>query len=172
MIIVAAMLLAACDSKTSATPTASTAATPTGVAVATTSPSVAANAHFVTVPPGGAKLGQAQTQPWVDVVAFHEVGLRSGETVTYQVSGSATASYTCNGKAETAAGTVGTSKTFSANASGEINDVIAVLPPRLQVGQCSTGYPNGIWGFRYGMLHLVDTTNQVTQDVPGNSGGA
>jgi hypothetical protein len=72
------------------------------------------------VPPGGAKLGQAQTQPWVDVVAFHEVGLRSGETVTYQVSGSATASYTCNGKAETAAGTVGTSKTFSANASGEI----------------------------------------------------
>ncbi len=178
MMLSAAVLLAACGTKTAvapSAPTTSAAAIPTEatiVASPTAAPVAVGAAHFVSTPPSASKVAAAQTDPWIDVVGFHEIGLRPGQIVAYQVTGTATASYTCNGKSETAAGAVGSSKSFTADASGEISDVIAVLPPRLQAGQCSAGYPGGIWGFRYGMLHLVDTGNNLSLDVPGMSGGA
>ena len=174
MMLLPTLVLAACGSQSAATPTPSAPITPraTVIATAPSTPLALAQPQFVNTPPSSAKVASAQTDPWVDVVAFHEVGLRPGQVIGYQVTGSATASYTCNGKAQTAAGPVGTNKTFTADASGQISEVIAVQPPASQVAGCAASYPSGIWGFRYGTLHLVDSTNQVFEDVPGMGGGA
>lgn len=174
MMLFAALLLAACGTKTAVTPIEPASPTPAAstVATATVAPVVVATAHFDSTPPAAGKVAAAQTDPWIDVVGFHEVGLRPGQVIGYQVTGTATASYTCNGKAQTAAGPVATNKTFTANASGEVSEVIAIQPPASQVAGCAASYPSGIWGFRYGTLHLVDTVNQVSEDVPGMSGGA
>jgi hypothetical protein len=37
---------------------------------------------------------------------------------------------------------------------------------------CTASYPSGIWGFSYQTLHLLDSTNRVSEDVPGLTGGA
>lgn len=180
MILLAALLLAACGSRTTATPPVSTtptaSSTTTPTAPSTTTPTIPpapiVSPHFVGSLPSAAKIAAAQTDPWVDVVAFHEVGLRAGQTINYQVTGSATASYSCNGKTEVAAGPVGSAKSFTADASGEISEVIAVQPPAPRAGMCTANYPRGIWGFNYQTLHLLDSSNQVGEDVPGMSGGA
>jgi hypothetical protein len=172
IMLLAALLLAACGSGTagtapvSITPTASTTLAPA------TSPAPVVRPHFVDTPPSAAKLAAAQTGPWVDVVVFHEVGLRAGESISYRVTGSATASYSCNGKTEIAAGPVSSAKSFTADAAGQISEVIAVQPPAPRAGACTDNYPRGIWGFSYQTLHLLDSSNQVGVDVPGTSGGA
>lgn len=79
----------------------------------------------------------------MDVVAFHEVGLRAGQTINYEVTGSATASYSCNGRTEVVAGPVGSAKSFTADASGEISEVIAVQPPAPRAGMCTANIPAG-----------------------------
>jgi len=172
MILLAALLLGACGSREAATPPVSTTPTASSTTTPTISPLPSVSPHFVGAPLPADKIAAAQTDPWVDVVAFHEVGLRPGQTVNYQVTGSATASYSCNGKTEVAAGPVGSAKSFSADASGEISEVIAVQPPAPRAGMCTASYPRGIWAFRYQTLHLLDSSNQVGEDVPGMSGGA
>jgi hypothetical protein len=172
MILLAAVLLAACGSKTAATPPVSTTPTASSTTTPAISPAPIVSPHFVRTPPSAAKVAAAQTDPWVDVVAFHEVGLRAGQTINYQVTGSATASYSCNGRTEVAAGPVGSAKSFTADASGEISEVIGVQPPAPRAGMCTANYPRGIWGFSYQTLHLLDSSNQVGEDVPGMSGGA
>lgn len=171
MILLAALLLAACGSKVAATPAVSPTSSPSNATTPTASSSPV-SAHFVDVSPSAAKGGGAQTDPWVDVVAFHEVGLTAGQTVGYRVTGSGTASYTCNGKAVTVAGGVAASKSFTADASGEISQVIAVQPPAAQAGMCTSSYPNGIWAFTYRTMRLLDSTNQVGMDAPDTNGGA
>jgi hypothetical protein len=174
MIVLAALLLAACGSKAAATPAVSVspAVSTSTTPAPTIAPSTAVTARFVSTAPSSSKVASAQSEPWIDVVAFDEVGLTPGQTVSYQVAGSATASYTCGGKSQTASGPVSATRTFTADATGEISEVIAVQPPALQPGACATNYPGGIWGFKYETLHLADRTNNVGEDVPGMSGGA
>ncbi|MDQ6883606.1 MAG: hypothetical protein M3077_05115 [Candidatus Dormibacteraeota bacterium] len=174
MMLLSTLVLAACGSESAATPTTSAPITPTATVIgtATSTPVAVARAQFVSTPPSSGKVAAAQTDPWIDVVAFHEIGLRPGQVIAYEVTGTATASYTCNGKAQTAAGPVGAARTFTANASGEVSEVIAVQPPASHIPGCAASYPSGIWSLRYGTLHLVDHVNQVSEDVPGMSGGA
>ena len=143
MILLAAVLLAACSSRTAGTPPVSTTPTVSSTTTPAISPPPIVSPHFVGTPPSAAKIAAAQTDPWVDVVAFHEVGLRAGQTINYQVTGSATASYSCNGRTEVAAGAVGSAKSFTADASGEISAVIAVQPPAPRAGSGPPTIPAG-----------------------------
>src|SRR6202165_3298858 len=144
MILLAALLLGACGSRDAATPPVSTTPTASSTTTPTISPLPSVSPHFVGAPLPADKIAAAQTDPWVDVVAFHEVGLRPGQTVNYQVAGSATASYSCNGKTEGAAGPVCSVKSFLAGAPGEISEVIAVQPPAPRAGTCKNSYTRGV----------------------------
>lgn len=68
---------------------------PTGIPSPGPTPEVA---HFVAPEPSAAKMAAMKAGGdgvfW-DFVAFHEVGLRPGQSVSYLVSGSGTANYQC-----------------------------------------------------------------------------
>ncbi|TMF57153.1 MAG: hypothetical protein E6I22_04410 [Chloroflexi bacterium] len=167
--LVAALLVSGCASASPATQGSSptpTQATATPVAQ-----------RFVDVPPAVTKLASAYGDPWAQVVAFHEVGLRPGESVSYTVRGTATVNYACNSTTafaqvnqQVVTGPVGATKSFVADAGGEIANVIAAAPPPPQDASCPRGYAIGIWRIRYDNVTLLDGTHQVSESVPGSGG--
>src|SRR5207253_1426867 len=148
--LVAALLVSGCASASPATQGSSptpTQATATPVAQ-----------RFVDVPPAVTKLASAYGDPWAQVVAFHEVGLRPGESVSYTVRGTATVNYACNSTTafaqvnqQVVTGPVGATKSFVADAGGEIANVIAAAPPPPPDASCPPGYAIDIWRKRSAM---------------------
>jgi len=109
-----------------------------------------------------------------DFVVFHELGLRAGQLVSYQVSGSGTANYQCMrtdgtldaapGSNQVATGQVSARQQLTADASGEVSAVVALKPPA--PASCPTGYAISTWRASYTNVTVVDEANNVTWSAP------
>ncbi len=165
-LLVAAVLLSACGSAVTSTPRVT-------IVPATAAPIQAP--HFIEVPAAVSKAAAAQNgDGWTQVIAFDEVGLPPGETVSYEVTGSATANYACNSTTvldqvnqQVVTAAVSATATFTADASDEVTGVIKVYPPAPRSSACPAGYAIGIWRINYDNMKLLDRSNQVSESVPG-----
>ncbi len=136
--------------------------------------------HFVAVPAASTKLANVQSgDPWAYVIVFDEQGLRPGQSVTYSLTAEASANYACNSntalaqlKPQVASGTVTASGRFTADSSGGINQSVTLKPPAASDATCPSGYSLGIWKISYDNVELRDTTNSVSQTMPGRGGVA
>ena len=145
----APVLLAACTQAPAAHSASPTPTTTTSTSASPT-PEVA---HFVAPEPAAAKTAAMKaggdTGFW-DFVAFHEVRLRPGQSVSYQVIGTGTANYQCMrtdgtldaapGSNQVATGQVSAQQTLTADAAGEVSAVISLRPPAPANPRCPSGY--------------------------------
>jgi hypothetical protein len=112
-------------------------------------------------------------------VAFHEVGLRPDQSVSYLATGSGTANYQCmrtNGTLDAAPGTnqvstaqVSARQTVTADAAGEAIAVIILRPPAPANPRCPSGYAIQAWRASYSNTTVVDEANQVTWSAPDST---
>ena len=96
---------------------------------------------------------QSAADAFSAIVAFHEVGLRAGQGVSYRVAGTGTVNYSCfrtDGTLASAPGTeqlvtagVSGNQRLIADASGEVNGVIVIPPPSPRNAACPAGYAIG-----------------------------
>jgi len=181
LLIAATLMLAACgqaptgQATTSASPSSSPSPTPTPTPVA----------HFVAPEPSAAKMAAIKAggdAVFWDFVAFHEVGLRPGQSVAYLVTGSGKANYSCMrtdgtlnaapGSDQVATGQVSATQTLTADASGEVSAVITLQPPAPAQPVCPAGYAIAIWRVSYTGTTVVDGANNVTWSAPDTTSQA
>ena len=178
LLLVAASLLAACASATTATTP-----TPSASPSSTVSPPAVA-AHFITPEVSVAKIAAAQSgvDPFSDFIGIHEVGLSAGQKVTYHVAGNASGNYSCNrtdgtldsapGSQQVATARADVTTAFAAGANGEVIAVIIVPPARPNNSICPPGYAIGQWRSSYTNMTVTDQTNNVTWGAPDSGGQA
>jgi hypothetical protein len=128
--------------------------------------------------PSTAKIAanQAGADPFSAFVAFHEVGLRAGQTVDYRLTGTGTANYACNrtdgtldsapGSQQLATAQVIARQTFIADASGDVRGVMIVPPPAPGNTSCPPGYAIGAWRSSYANMTVTDQGSQVSWPAP------
>lgn len=171
MLLAATVLLAACGQAPvahSASPMLTPSSSPTSVA-----------AHFVAPGPSAAKMAGMKANGdavfW-DFVAFHEVGLRPGQSVSYVVSGLGTANFQCMrtdgtldaapGSNQVATGQVSAMQTLTADAAGEVSAVVNLKPPAPANPRCPSGYAIATWRASYANTSVVDQANNVAWSAP------
>ena len=168
------MCLAACSpaaTQLATTPSASPIKTPT------VSPS-AVGIHFVLPNPATAKTvgSQSTGDAFSAIVAFHELGLRAGQGVSYRVAGTGTVNYSCfrtDGTLASAPGTeqlvtagVSGNQRLIADASGEVNGVIVIPPPSPRNAACPAGYAIGAWRSAFSQLVVTDIDSHISWQAP------
>jgi len=181
LLMAATLLLAACT-QAAAAHSASPTPTPTPSTSASPTPEVA---HFVAPEPAAAKTAAMKAggdAVFWDFVAFHEVGLRPGQTVSYQVIGTGTANYQCMrtdgtldaapGSNQVATGQVSAQQTLTADAAGEVSAVISLRPPAPANPRCPSGYAIQAWRVSYSNSTVMDEGNHMTWSAPGSGGQA
>jgi hypothetical protein len=108
-----------------------------------------------------------------DPVVFEEVGLPSGQAVSYSLTSDVSASYQCWNRVtgeiepqkETVKRRVTTTATLKAGSDGRIESMLQLqlpLPDRLS---CSIGFQAAAYAGNYGHVLLADTTNDVRVDL-------
>jgi len=179
VVMAVALLLTACGQapvahSTSTSPTTTPSPSPTPEA-----------ARFVAPEPSAAKMAAINAggdAAFWDFVAFHEVGLRAGRSVSYVVSGTGTANYQCMrtdgtldaapGSNQVATGQISARQALTADTSGEVSAVITLRPPAPANPRCPSGYAIQAWRVSYTNTTVVDEANNVTWSAPGSGGQA
>jgi hypothetical protein len=139
-------------------------------------PSATASPHFVAAPPK--KGGPADSYP----AAIDEVGLRPNESVDYLVTAQASADYQCiassasgmqgAGPSQHVEGPVSATATFTADATGEVNQTVMLAAPGPPNTNCPSGYQLGMWRYSFTAASVLDRTHQVRGALPGAGGEA
>lgn len=110
------------------------------------------------------------------VVSFKEAGLGNNQLITYVASADATATYVCvnngggNPSAQnktTVSGPVSASGTFSSGKNGTISQSLTLSPPGSGGFSCPPGQTLAIAQVTYTNVAITDTTNGVTESIPG-----
>jgi hypothetical protein len=131
-------------------------------------PAQAASPHFVraTADLSGTDL----------VVSFKEAGLGDNQLITYVASADATATYVCvnrggaNPSAQnkiTVSGPVSATGTFSSGKNGQVTASLTISPPGPGGFSCPPGQRLAIAQVVYSNVTITDTTNGVTESIPG-----
>ena len=167
VLIAATLMVSACAQGPTGQATTSASLSPT--------PSSTAVAHFVAPEPSAAKLAAQQAAgdgAFSAFVAFHELGLRPGQSVAYKVTATASANYQCmsiggtlnaaTDSAQVATGQVSAERTLRADASGQVSAVITLRPPAPANPVCPPGYAIGAWRSSYAGITVADAENGVT----------
>jgi hypothetical protein len=183
VLLAAALFLTACGQVPIAQ-LASPTATASPVATASPSPTPEV-AHFVAPEPSAAKMAAINAggdAAFWDFVAFHEVGLRAGQSVSYHLIGTGTANYQCmrtNGTLDAAPGTnqvataqVSARQTLTADASGGVSAVITLRPPAPANPRCPSGYAIQVWRVSYTNTTVMDEANNLNWSAPDSGGQA
>lgn len=109
-------------------------------------------------------------------VSFKEAGLGNNQLITYVASADATATYACiNGggnhpkatNKETVSGPVSASGTFSSGKNGTISQSLTLNPPSAGDFSCPSGQKLVLAFVSYTNVAITDTTNGVTENIPG-----
>ena len=131
-------------------------------------PALAVSPHFISA---SASLSGTNL-----VVSFKETGLGSNQNINYTASADATATYVCVNKGggnpsasnkTTVNGPVSASGTFSSGKNGNVNASLTVNPPGPGSFSCPSGQSLQIAQVSYTNVAIADTTNGVTQSIPG-----
>ena len=110
------------------------------------------------------------------VVSFKEAGLGDNQLIAYVASADATATYACiNGggrhpqatNKETVAGPVTASGTFTSGKNGSISQSLTLNPPGPGSFTCPSGQRLVLADVSYTNVAITDTTNDVTESMPG-----
>jgi hypothetical protein len=113
-------------------------------------------------------------------VNFKEAGLGTNQNITYVASADATATYVCvnngggNPSAQnktTVAGPVSATGTFNSGKNGNVTASLTLNPPPSDIS-CPKGQTLQLAQVSYTNVAITDTTNNITEPVPGtfNSG--
>jgi len=110
------------------------------------------------------------------VVSFKEAGLGTNQLITYEANADATATYVCvnrggaNPSAQnktTVSGPVSATGTFSSGKNGQVTASLTLSPPSAGGFSCPTGQSLEIAQVTYTNVSITDTTNGVTEPIPG-----
>src|SRR5215216_4288749 len=131
-------------------------------------PALAVSPHFVSA--------NATVSGTNLVVSFKEAGLGTNQLITYQATADATATYVCvnrggaNPSAQnktTVSGPVSATGTFSSGKNGQVTASLTLSPPSAGGFSCPTGQSLEIAQVTYTNVSITDTTNGVTEPIPG-----
>jgi len=110
------------------------------------------------------------------IVSFKEAGLGDNQLITYVASADATATYVCvnrggaNPSAQnktTVSGPVSATGTFSSGKNGQVTASLTLNPPSAGGFSCPPGQSLQIAEVSYTNVAITDTTNNVTESIPG-----
>ena len=110
------------------------------------------------------------------VVSFKEAGLGTNQLISYEANADATATYVCvnrggaNPSAQnktTVSGPVSATGTFSSGKNGQVTASLTLSPPSAGGFSCPTGQSLEIAQVTYTNVSITDTTNGVTEPIPG-----
>jgi hypothetical protein len=110
------------------------------------------------------------------VVSFKEAGLGDNQLIAYRASADATATYACiNGggkhpqatNKESFSGPVEATGTFSSGKNGSISQSLTLNPPGPGTFTCPPGQRRILADVSYTDVAITDTTNGVTESIPG-----
>jgi hypothetical protein len=110
------------------------------------------------------------------IVSFKEAGLGNNALIAYAANADATATYACiNGggnhpkatNKETVNGPVTATGTFSSGKNGSISQSLTLEPPSPGSFSCPGGQTLVLASVSYTNVTITDTTNGVTEDIPG-----
>jgi hypothetical protein len=136
--------------------------------LATVSPAYADSPHFVraTASLSGANLA----------VSFKEAGLGTNQLINYTASADATATYVCVNRGggnpsasnkTTVSGPVSATGTFNSGKNGQVTASLTLTPPGPGNFSCPSGQSREIAQVTYTNVAITDTTNNVTEPIPG-----
>jgi hypothetical protein len=110
------------------------------------------------------------------IVSFKEAGLGDNVSIIYTASANATATYACiNGGGNhpkatnkaTVSGPVSATGTFSSGKNGSISQSLTLEPPSPGSFSCPSGQTLVLADVSYTNITIADTTNGITEDIPG-----
>jgi hypothetical protein len=108
-------------------------------------------------------------------VSFKEAGLGTNQLITYVASADATATYVCVNRGganpsasnkTTVAGPVSATGQFSSGKNGSVSASLTISPPPSNIS-CPGGQSLQLASVSYTNVAITDTTNGVTEPVPG-----
>jgi hypothetical protein len=169
-------LAAACSAAapTSSAPAAAS-PTPTVSSTASSSPTTPSQARPTFSEARTPKEGVPGVPRENDPVVFEEVGLPSGQAVSYSLTADVSASYQCwnrgtgeiESQKETLKRRVTTTATLTPDSDGKIQSMLQLRLPLPDKLSCSMGFQAAAYAGTYDHVLLADTTNDVRVD-PGS----
>jgi hypothetical protein len=139
-----------------------------GAVAALSTAALATSPHFVRA---DAQLSGANL-----VVSFKEAGLGTNQLITYVANADATATYVCVNRGggnpsasnkTTVSGPVSATGTFSSGKNGQVTASLTLMPPGPGGFTCPNGQSREIAQVTYTNVSITDTTNGVTESIPG-----
>jgi hypothetical protein len=139
-----------------------------GAVAALSTAALATSPHFVRA---DAQLSGANL-----VVSFKEAGLGTNQLITYEANADATATYVCVNRGggnpsasnKTAvSGPVSATGTFNSGKNGQVTASLTLNPPSAGGFTCPPGQSREIAQVTYTNVSITDTTNGVTESIPG-----
>jgi hypothetical protein len=128
----------------------------------------AVSPHFVSV---SAKLSGTNL-----VVSFKEAGLGTNQLISYEADANATVTYVCVNRGganpsasnkTTVSGPVSATGTFSSGKNGNVTASLTLNPPGPGSFSCPSGQSLQIAEVVYTDVSITDTTNGITESIPG-----
>jgi hypothetical protein len=138
------------------------------VLVALATPASAESPHFVRA---SASLSGTNLN-----VSFKEAGLGDNQLISYAATADATATYVCVNRGganpsasnkTTVSGPVIATGSFNSGKNGTISQTLTLSPPSAGSFSCPSGQTLAIAQVTYTNVAIADTTNDVTQSIPG-----
>jgi hypothetical protein len=139
-----------------------------GAVAALSTAALATSPHFVRA---DAQLSGANL-----VVSFKEAGLGTNQLITYVANADATATYVCVNRGggnpsasnkTTVSGPVSATGTFNSGKNGQVTASLTLNPPGPGGFTCPNGQSREIAQVTYTNVSITDTTNGVTESIPG-----
>jgi hypothetical protein len=139
-----------------------------GAVAALSTAALATSPHFVRA---DAQLSGANL-----VVSFKEAGLGTNQLITYEANADATATYVCVNRGggnpsasnkTTVSGPVSATGTFNSGKNGQVTASLTLNPPGPGGFTCPNGQSREIAQVTYTNVSITDTTNGVTESIPG-----
>jgi hypothetical protein len=139
-----------------------------GAVAALSTAALATSPHFVRA---DAQLSGANL-----VVSFKEAGLGTNQLITYEANADATATYVCVNRGggnpsasnkTNVSGPVSATGTFNSGKNGQVTASLTLNPPGPGGFNCPNGQSREIAQVTYTNVSITDTTNNVTEPIPG-----
>ena len=110
------------------------------------------------------------------VVSFKEAGLGTNQSIDYEATATATATYVCVNRGgsnpsaankTTVTAPVSETGTFSSGKNGQVTASLTISPPGPGGFTCPPGQSRELAQVTYTNVAITDTTNDVTEAIPG-----
>ena len=110
------------------------------------------------------------------LVDFKEAGLGTNQLITYVAAADSTVTYVCVNRGggnpsasnkTTISGPVSATGTFSSGKNGQVTASLTLNPPGPGSFSCPAGQSREIAQVSYSNVTITDTTNGVTESIPG-----